>query len=244
MGNSPILTDPNKSGKSAGGKPFRVFSLDERARLNDTTGISQRRVTGLALQGVRPFTLLEGSGFSCFLRSMTNKLIRIYGRGHLHFITFSCYRRLPLLRSVRAKNVFVTILDEVRDRYGFNLVGYVAMPEHVHLLIGEPRRGTPSIAIQVLKQRVSRRLRRKRRVPSGPLNLTFEGSEDLLPRFWQRRFYDFNVWSLKKRVEKLHYMHMNPLKRTLADHPKDWPWSSFPFYSKLNRGLIRVDPIH
>jgi putative transposase len=148
------------------------------------------------------------------------------------------------LRSVRARNVFVTIPDEVRDRYGFNLVGYVVMPEHVHLLIGEPRRGTPSIAIQVLKQRVSRRLRRKRRVPSGPLNLTFEGSEDLLPRFWQRRFYDFNVWSLKKRVEKVHSMHMNPLKRKLADPPEDWPWSSFPFYSKLNRGLIRVDPVH
>jgi len=43
------------------------------------------------------------------------------------------------------------------------------------------------------------------------------------PRFWQRRFYDFNVWSLKKRVEKLHYMHMNPLKRKLVNHPKEWP---------------------
>ena len=54
---------------------------------------------------------------------MTNKLIRPYGRGHLHFITFTCYLRLPLLRSVRARNVFVQILDEVRDRYGFSLAG-------------------------------------------------------------------------------------------------------------------------
>jgi len=72
---------------------------------------------------------------------MANKLIRIYGRGHLHFITFSCYRRVPFLRSVRARNVFVQILGQVRDRYEFSLVGYVVMPDHVHLLIGEPTRG-------------------------------------------------------------------------------------------------------
>ena len=174
---------------------------------------------------------------------MADKLIRIYGRGHLHFITFSCYRRVPFLRSVRAKNTFVQILGEVRDRYGFSLVGYVVMPEHVHLLMSEPTRGTPSTAIQVLKQRVSRRLRRKKRANAGQLNWSFEGAEDLLPRFWQRRFYDFNVWSLKKRVENLHYMHMNPLKRKLVDHPKDWPWSSFSFYTDLKSGLIRVDPV-
>ena len=174
---------------------------------------------------------------------MPNKLIRIHGRGHLHFITFSCYRRVPFLRSVRAKNTFVQILGEVRDRYGFSLVGYVVMPEHIHLLISEPTKGTPSTAIQVLKQRVSRRLRRNKRANPGQLNLSFEGGEDSHLRFWQRRFYDFNVWSLKKRVEKLHYMHMNPLKRKLVNHPKDWPWSSFSFYSKPGSGLIRVDPV-
>jgi putative transposase len=183
---------------------------------------------------------------------MAHNLIRHYGRGHLHFITFTCYRRLPLLRSVRARNSFVQILGEVRDRYGFSLVGYVVMPEHIHLLISEPAKGNPSTVIQVLKQRVSRRLRRKKRRPTGQLNLIFAAgacnehswrTDDSLPRFWQRRFYDFNVWSLKKRVEKLHYMHMNSLKRKLVDHPKDWPWSSFSFYSNPNLGLIRVDPI-
>jgi REP-associated tyrosine transposase len=175
---------------------------------------------------------------------MAHKLIRHYGRGHLHFITFTCYRRLPLLRSIRARNAFVRILGETRDRYGFSLVGYVVMPEHIHLLISEPAKGTPSTVIQVLKQRVSRRLRRKKRDAAGQFCLPFAGGGEALRRFWQRRFYDFNVWSLKKRVEKLHYMHMNPLKRKLVDHPRDWPWSSFSFYSDLKCGLIRVDPVH
>ena len=64
-------------------------------------------------------------------------LHRPYGLRHLHFITCSCYRRLPLFASARAKNLFVKILDDVRNRNGFALAGYVVMPNHIHLLIGE-----------------------------------------------------------------------------------------------------------
>jgi putative transposase len=163
---------------------------------------------------------------------MTTHLVRIFGRGHLHFITFSCYRRSRLLRSARAKNLFVEILRQARERDGFALIAFVVMPERVHLLIGEPKKGTPSTVVQVLKQRVSRRLRRKCRSSPGQLSLSFVQKDRASPlRFWPRRFYDFNVWSLKKRVEKLHYMHMNPLKRKLVAHPKDWPWSSYSFYA-------------
>jgi putative transposase len=131
----------------------------------------------------------------------------------------------------------------VRDRYGFALVGYVVMPNHVHLLISEPAKGTPSTVMQVLKQRVSKRLRRKprRRASVGQLSLRFDHSDDSLPQFWQARFHDFNVWSHKKKLEKLQYMHMNPLKRKLVSHPKQWPWSSFSFYSGRKTDLIRID---
>src|SRR6266853_4765377 len=128
---------------------------------------------------------------------MPSGLSRRYGQGHLHFITCSCYRRLPLFASVRAKNLFVMILGEVRDRYGFALAGYVVMPNHIHLLISEPAKGTPPTVMQVLKQRVSRRVRRKprKKVSSQQLSLPFQHAHDFLPQFWQPRFYDFNVWS-------------------------------------------------
>jgi putative transposase len=176
---------------------------------------------------------------------MPKGLRRRYGLGHLHFITCSCYRRLPLLASARAKNLFAKILGVVRDRHGFALLGYVVMPEHIHLLISEPAKGTPSTVMQVLKQLVSRRLRRKPRknVSSQQLRLPFRHAHDFLPQFWQPRFYDFNVWSQTKFVEKLQYMHMNPLKRKLVAHPRDWPWSSFSFYAKKESGLVRIDPM-
>lgn len=175
---------------------------------------------------------------------MPKRLKRIYGFGHMHFLTFSCYRRLPLLGSARSRNAFVQVLGVVRREYDFKLAGYVVMPEHVHLLTSEPIRGNPSVVLKMLKQRVSRRLRAKTRtrVPAGQGSFAFARGEAPLRQFWQRRFYDFNVWSRKKKIEKLNYMHMNPVKRRLVDNPKDWPWSSFSFYQGRGDILIGIDP--
>jgi putative transposase len=171
----------------------------------------------------------KGAGFgSCPLK---NPLERRYGHRHLHFITCSCYRRLPLLDTARKRDLFLKVLDEARTHYNFSLVGYVVMPEHIHLLISEPELGTPSTVMQVLKQRVSHLLRRKvRRHKSNQLALWQNAPAKQLRSFWQRRFYDFNVWTKKKHIEKLHYMHMNPVKRGLVAKPQLWKWSSYRFY--------------
>jgi REP-associated tyrosine transposase len=175
---------------------------------------------------------------------MRHPLKRFYGRGDLHFITFSCYRRRAFLGKQRARDRFVKILDEVRKRHGFRLIGYVVMPEHVHLLVSEPRKGNPSKVLQVLKQKVSAALRNNRRKSlPGQLALGFAEDETDEKHFWQRRFYDFNVWSAKKLKEKLEYMHANPVMRKLVAHPRDWPWSSFCHYAKGEKGLIRIDSI-
>lgn len=175
---------------------------------------------------------------------MTKGLKRYYGRGHLHFLTFSCYRRLPLLDAVPAKDLFLSELARARSEYGFALVGYVVMPEHVHLLLGEPTKGTPSTVLQMLKQRVSRKLRNLGKpCPLSRASLPFPVSADGLPQFWQTRFYDFNVYTDKKVREKLDYMHGNPVTRKLVSRPQDWPWSSFLFYEKGETGPIPIDPV-
>ena len=174
---------------------------------------------------------------------MPEGLSRRYGQQHLHFITFSCYGRLQLLGSAPARDSFLCILGEVRERHCFLLPGFVVMPEHVHLLISEPPRGTPSTVLQVLKQRVSRSLSMEGNASMGQMKLPSKVGGNSFPKFWEPRFYDFNVWSQKKFVEKLHYMHLNPVKRGLVDHPGDWAWSSFSFYAKRGECLLRVDPM-
>jgi len=180
---------------------------------------------------------------SCFPR-MPKGLKRYYGRGDLHFVTFSCYRRLPLLRTIRARNLFVRALGAVRERYEFLLVGYVVMPNHVHLLISESSKRTPSMVLKVLKQRVARDLRKKRRGDvSAQSRLPFLNGDEGLPSFWQARFYDFNVYSRHKLKEKLEYLHANPVKRGLVKNPAQWIWSSFLFYEKGEAGLVKIDPV-
>ena len=134
------------------------------------------------------------------------------------------------------------ILDQVRWRFKFLLLGYVVMPEHVHLLVSEPKEGNPSKVLQVLKQKVSRALRKPARKSSAQLSLAFPSATDSLA-FWQRRFNDFNVWSDRKMREKLDYMHRNPVERKLVSHPRDWPWSSRSHYEKGETGLIRIDTL-
>ena len=176
---------------------------------------------------------------------MPEGLERRYGQGHLHFITCSCSRRSPLLSSAGSRDLFVQILGEVRDRYGFALVGYVVMPKHIHLLMSEPKTGTPSTVLQVLKQRVSResRHRPRRGASAATVSLRSAGTDQSVSQFWQSRFYDFNVWSQKQIVEKLQYMHLNPVKRGLVSHPRDWAWSSFRFYENEGSGLLRINPV-
>ncbi len=174
--------------------------------------------------------------------SMPSKLKRYYGFGHLHFLTFSCYQRRALLQRPEARDFFVASLDEIRKRYGFRLIGYVVMPEHVHLLVGEPANRNLSVAMKSLKQRISRDLRG--RCPGTRVHLipaVIRGVGASGPRFWEARFYDFNVYTKDKVREKLEYMHGNPVKRGLVGHQRDWMWSSYQFYEMGQAGMISID---
>ncbi len=170
---------------------------------------------------------------------MPSGLHRSYGADHLHFITNSCYQRRRLLDSPLARDRFLSVLEQTRQRYRFVVVGYVVMPEHIHLLITEPEVGTPSTVMQVIKQRTANALlpKRKRRDPRQ--RELFR--EQRRRAFWQERFYDFNVWSTKKRVEKLRYIHRNPVKRGLVESPEQWHWSSYRHYLLDETGPVKVN---
>jgi putative transposase len=151
-------------------------------------------------------------------------LKRFQETGQVHFLTISCYRRRPNFEGAHACNTFVKALERVRRDYILFVYGYVVMPEHVHLLVNEPERDTLARAMQSLKQGVARRLALR--------------AED---SFWQARYYDFNVWSERKFVEKLRYIHRNPMKRGLVSRPEDWLWSSFRHYTTGETDVVEIE---
>ncbi len=60
---------------------------------------------------------------------------RYYGTGSLHFITWSCFHREPLMAAPARRDLLLAVLEKMRVRYRFAVVGYVVMPEHVHILV-------------------------------------------------------------------------------------------------------------
>ena len=150
-------------------------------------------------------------------------LKRFHHTGESHFVTFCCYHRRPLLSSDASKRVFESALQRVRCRFRLRVYGYVVMPEHVHLLLSEPERQTLADALKSLKQGVSRRL---------------IGNAE---HFWQKRYYDFNIRNAPQFVEKLRYIHRNPVRRGLCARPEDWEWSSFRHYATGCEGRVEIE---
>jgi putative transposase len=155
------------------------------------------------------------------MNEMTPGLKRYQLAGDLHFVTFSCYQLNAYLATPSARSLFEESLERMRRRYEFCVVGYVVMPEHVHLLPSEPLKGPLSRALHALKLSMSKLSSQR--------------------PFWQARYYDFNVFSQRKHVEKLRYIHRNPVRRGLVKQPIDWRWSSFRHYATGERGTIEIE---
>ncbi len=176
---------------------------------------------------------------------MPARLSRCYGAGYMHFITTSCYHRQPFLASPHQRDRFLSSLEQVRRCYHFVVVGYVVMPEHVHLLISEPEREDIAAVMQALKQSFASKWLRDHRLPPCE-NRAGWGSLDssknpVVRHVWQRRFYDFVVFTRKKKIEKLRYIHLNPVKRGLVIESDQWRWSSFRNYAYDEPGPVLIN---
>ena len=140
-----------------------------------------------------------------------------------HFVTFCCFHRRPLLTTDASRSTFELALERVRRAFKLRIYAYVIMPEHVHLLLNEPELGLLAHALKSLKQGVSRRL--------------IANAE----HFWQKRYYDFNIRNYPQFVEKMKYIHRNPVKRGLCQRPEDWEWSSFRHYATRCEGRVEIE---
>ena len=167
--------------------------------------------------------LLEWGGAGDYSGLVPWGLKRFQQSGQTHFVTFCCYHRRPLFLANAPKRTFEAALERVRRSFGLCVYGYVIMPEHVHLLISEPQRDTLAVAIKSLKQGVARRL-------IGDA-----------AHFWQKRYYDRKVQNYPELVEKLRYIHRNPVKSGLCERAEDWDWSSFRHYASGLEGRVEIE---
>ena len=100
------------------------------------------------------------------------------------------------------------------------------MPNHVHALIWFPQTGQLSQFMKQWKQRTSKIIRRD----VMPMLPAYQKQIEDGSAFWQRKYHAFQVWSDEKLIEKLNYMHLNPVLAGFVDRATDWRWSSARHY--------------
>jgi putative transposase len=168
--------------------------------------------------------------------------------GHAHELTFSCFRRLPLLGKDRSRQWFVEAMDRGRLRLDFALWAYVIIPEHVHVLLW-PRQ--PAYEIRLIRTALKVPVQRQalgylRRHAPAYLEklLDAQPNGEVHHRFWQRGGgYDRNVHETSTLRKMMEYIHNNPVRRGLVSQPTDWPWSSARFYVGMADVVLRMDAV-
>jgi putative transposase len=175
------------------------------------------------------------------------KIIHYNDPGHAHSLTFSCYNNRPYLSKDRTRQWFIEALDHARIKWNFRLWAYVIMPDHVHLIVWPTEeRYDISQFLKSLKQSVSRKTRLflKRENPAALKNMEVKQGKRVVFRFWQSGpGYDRNLYKDDTLIEKIEYIHNNPVRRELVETPTDWIWSSARWYAGYRNVPITIDPI-
>jgi len=182
------------------------------------------------------------------------KKVKHYDNGEPHFLTFSCYRRLPLLSKDRTRQRFVDALEEARTMHGFHLWAWVIMPEHVHLLLWPPfdliapdphcTKGRICGILSSIKRPVAEKaiVHLRDNAPDYLQRLTVINANRTYHRFWQTGSgHDENVSEPVSLHALIEYVHLNPVRRGLVKRPEDWPWSSARDWQRLPDSLLSVN---
>lgn len=167
--------------------------------------------------------------------------------GHAHFLTFSCWKRMPLLSQLRSRLWFIQSLNVALKKYDFGCWAYVIMPEHVHLVViphlrvysmsvflSSLKLGVTHAAVKYLKQHHPSFLDKLLDVqPSGRQSY----------RFWQPGGgMGVNLWTDAKIWDRIDYCHNNPVRRRLVVKPEEWEYSSYrDFVAVSTVGEVPID---
>lgn len=150
----------------------------------------------------------------------------VYGKGHLHLIACYCFQHQHKLGEPKHRDVFLRLLEELRVKFRFGVVGFVVMPDHFRLLMREPEIDTAANSVEMLQARYRRRY-----------NSSARSDEQV----WENRFSDTHILGREAIAATLDSMHQEPVRAGLAASPEDWLWSSAPALAGLPEGVVTLE---
>jgi len=162
-----------------------------------------------------------------------------------HYVTLVSHNRVPVFRNDRACEIFIDVLRETREKYPYKLIGYVLMPDHVHAIINN-RSGTISDWLRRVRGNSGRKilawLREEQHLTSlAKLALAHPQKRQNTHAVWQKDPSVIDLWSHKFILQKLNYLHLNPVRAGLCQHPAEWKWSSYRAYLPHAPGDVPIE---
>lgn len=160
-------------------------------------------------------------------------------------INFTCFHRYYILRSENVIRLFLIELERARQVHAIKILGYVIMPNHVHLVLHPPERCQLGRVIGEIKARSAGRMLTILRAEQAPILSRLRTVKNGKARtsFWQARCYDHNCRNSDSIREKINYCHLNPVRAGLVADPAAWRWSSFRWYHGLDDIALEIDGI-
>ena len=139
---------------------------------------------------------------------------RYYIPNAIVFITQVVQDRQPIFRDETCIALLRSTLHRVQELHPFSMLGYVFLPDHLHLLIKSTGSSTFSQIMHSLKPNFTKAYKR------------VVGITDPM-KFWQKRFWDHVIRDDTDLERHLDYIHYNPVKHGLVTKPEDWIHGSF-----------------
>ena len=163
----------------------------------------------------------------------------------VHYVTCVTFNRVPVFRSEERCSLFIEALSDTRAKDPFKLIGYVVMPDHIHLL-ANPIELNITKVVGRLKGRSAMKILKSCRAEDkvdvlDRLALPRPLSSGQTHAVWLQDFSSIDIWSHKFIRQKLHYIHMNPVRAGLCDHPAKWRWSSYHAYFPHQTGNVPIE---
>ena len=150
------------------------------------------------------------------------------------FITMVSKDRLQVFQTDAIKTITCNAINEARRSHGFLLFAYVIMPDHMHLLTNQPDK--PSTLLRYIKGIVAHRVIEYLKEKDYKVSL-----EKLRHEEWVRN-HRYSLWQQEKNVfsvinesvfmQKVNYIHQNPVKAGFVERAIDYRWSSARFWRR------------
>jgi REP element-mobilizing transposase RayT len=166
--------------------------------------------------------------------------------GSIYYATSVIYNRLKIFVLPSFIIPIIDSLNYYRYQYSCRIIGYVIMPDHIHLLLFPQIEQAITDFMRDFKRFTSGRITRQAKV---------EGKKEWLNRFeqagseteraeykvWQDSFWEQMIYSESFLKQKLDYIHLNPVRAGIVETSADYPYSSYRNYYHNDNQMIEID---